>query len=262
MIRQTVASMMVVVAAMLAAPCSAYAQERILVTIVEVVEGDTVRAADSQGRVELIRLAGVDSPELNHPQLGTQCWSQESLGRMRELLPAGEPVSFELESTQRDASGRLLGYVYAGDRNVSEVLATEGHAVFADLPPPARYATQLRAAADSARDQKLGLWQACPGPVVAVAEAPATATPAPAPVVAAAPQPTPTVTFAFIAKPSSSQGGPGDCPPPNTIKGNHSSSGERIYHVRGGQFYDRTWAEECFATEADARAAGYRRSLR
>jgi len=51
----------------------------------------------------------------------------------------------------------------------------------------------------------------------------------------------------------------GECP--GRIKGNIGSSG-KIYHVPGGSFYDRTIAELCFATEADARAAGFRASSR
>src|SRR5919107_764114 len=51
----------------------------------------------------------------------------------------------------------------------------------------------------------------------------------------------------------------GDCPSEAPIKGNASS---RIYHVPGGQFYDRTNAEECFATASDAQDAGYRASRR
>jgi endonuclease YncB( thermonuclease family) len=51
------------------------------------------------------------------------------------------------------------------------------------------------------------------------------------------------------------------------IKGNISSAGERIYHVPGGVFYDATridtaHGEHWFCTEADASAAGWRRSLR
>lgn len=56
---------------------------------------------------------------------------------------------------------------------------------------------------------------------------------------------------------------PGDC----TIKGNISSKGERIYHVPGGQYYSRTRispdkGELWFCTEAEAQAAGWRRSKR
>ena len=50
-----------------------------------------------------------------------------------------------------------------------------------------------------------------------------------------------------------------NCPGSHPIKGNASSM---IYHVPGGAFYARTKPEECFATEADAQAAGYRRSQR
>jgi hypothetical protein len=53
-----------------------------------------------------------------------------------------------------------------------------------------------------------------------------------------------------------------DCPVEYPIKGNFSSSGEKIYHVPGGQFYNRTNPERCFATAADARAAGFRASQR
>ena len=56
---------------------------------------------------------------------------------------------------------------------------------------------------------------------------------------------------------------PGAC----TIKGNISSTAERIYHVRGGQYYGATKVnlakgERWFCTEAEARAAGWRRSRR
>jgi hypothetical protein len=51
------------------------------------------------------------------------------------------------------------------------------------------------------------------------------------------------------------------------IKGNISSRGERIYHVPGGQFYDRTRidvvkGERWFCSEAEAQSAGWRRSKR
>jgi hypothetical protein len=44
-----------------------------------------------------------------------------------------------------------------------------------------------------------------------------------------------------------------------------SNDGERIYHLPGGQFYERTVidvgrGERWFCTEEEARAAGWRRS--
>ncbi len=51
------------------------------------------------------------------------------------------------------------------------------------------------------------------------------------------------------------------------IKGNIPRSGERIYHVPGGAYYDRTKispakGERWFCTEEEALAAGWRKSKR
>ena len=65
------------------------------------------------------------------------------------------------------------------------------------------------------------------------------------------------------AAPSAPAQPPGDC----LIKGNFAKDGERIYHVPGGEFYDATVidvssGESWFCTEAEAAAAGWRRSKR
>jgi hypothetical protein len=54
------------------------------------------------------------------------------------------------------------------------------------------------------------------------------------------------------------------CPLSHPIKGNFTTySGERcIYHVAGGAFYGKTKPERCYASEADARGDGCRRSRR
>ncbi|WDR07570.1 hypothetical protein PSQ90_14990 [Devosia rhodophyticola] len=49
------------------------------------------------------------------------------------------------------------------------------------------------------------------------------------------------------------------------IKGNVSTRGERIYHVPGQRYYNQTrisasHGERWFCSEAEARAAGWRRS--
>ena len=56
----------------------------------------------------------------------------------------------------------------------------------------------------------------------------------------------------------------GDGPGPNgeTIKGNINSKGEKIYHVPGGRFYNKTVPEVWFFTVEEAQAAVYRASKR
>jgi len=66
-----------------------------------------------------------------------------------------------------------------------------------------------------------------------------------------------------LAQPAANDNEPGDC----WIKGNISRDGERIYHVPGGRWYNRTKIDEgqgerWFCSEAEARAAGWRRAQR
>jgi len=49
-----------------------------------------------------------------------------------------------------------------------------------------------------------------------------------------------------------------ECP----IKGNISSTGRNLYHVKGGAFYERVKAERCFNTKAEAEADGFVASSR
>jgi hypothetical protein len=46
------------------------------------------------------------------------------------------------------------------------------------------------------------------------------------------------------------------------IKGNIASGGKKTYHMPGGSFYDRTTPEQCFSSEAEAKAAGFTKSSR
>lgn len=62
------------------------------------------------------------------------------------------------------------------------------------------------------------------------------------------------------------KGGLKDSPyPDRLIKGNINSKSERIYHMVGMRDYNKTWIDECvgekwFATEAEAKAAGWRKA--
>ena len=46
------------------------------------------------------------------------------------------------------------------------------------------------------------------------------------------------------------------------IKGNINSKGVKIYHMPGGMYYKIVKPEQCFATEAEAQAAGFAKSSR
>jgi hypothetical protein len=102
---------------------------------------------------------------------------------------------------------------------------------------------------------------------------PAAAKPTAAPVKPAGSAPTkPVAPKPATAKPASRKPGSGrgvpprtkdDCPNTYPIKGNKTTQnpGDWIYHAPGSRNYASTDPEECFATTADAQAAGYRAPL-
>jgi micrococcal nuclease len=240
--------------------------------VVNVVDGDTVDVVLSGARVRL-RLIGIDTPETVDSRKPVQCFGKEASARAKELL-SGKTVWLEADPTQdnRDAYERLLRYLWLPDGPVlfNLVMVADGYAHEYTYDQPYKYQAAFTGAEAAAREQGKGLWAAstCNGDTVqALAQAkptvPPTTTPRPIPPTAT-PRPLPPTATSVPPMPTKA-GGRADpetrnrCPASHPIKGNADSG---IYHVPGGQFYNATNPEDCFATEEDARTAGYRRSLR
>jgi len=212
--------------------------------VLEVIDGDTIKVT-VQDRVETIRYIGVNTPETKHPTRGAEPGGREATEVNRQLV-AGQQVRLELDVQERDRYGRLLAYVYVGDQMVNAELVRRGYAQVMTVPPNVRHQELFVKLQREAREQKRGLWAD-----------PSEATTPPS-----------TVTQADRQNP---RGQPGvapesawTCPPSHPIKGNFTTySGEPcIHHMPGGQFYGRTKPERCYATEAEARQGGCRRSRR
>lgn len=81
-------------------------------SLVRVHDGDTFYAG-----TETIRLRGIDTPELGQPQ------SRAATNRLAALLHEG-PVT--IIPRAEDVYGRTVADVYVRDRNVADVLRSEG----------------------------------------------------------------------------------------------------------------------------------------
>jgi hypothetical protein len=108
-----------------------------------------------------------------------------------------------------------------------------------------RYSTDYVNAEDSAKAARRGLWA---GTFEMPAELRARATPRKV-------APPARRTPRRVAQPES--GYADGC----LIKGNHSRRGDWIYHLPGMPYYAQTRPETMFCSEAEARAAGYRRAI-
>lgn len=219
--------------------------------VTRIVDGDTIQA--TIGGVPLtIRYIGVDTPESKKPNTPVQCYALEATEANRALV-LGQTVTLERDRTNYDRYGRLLRYVYLTDgRMVNEELVKIGAGFAKRYAPDTRHAVRLDAAQAAAQTARAGLWGACN--VVNGATQPLPGGGAPAPVVGA-PQPTAASTGRGSAAPIDAN----NCPATHPIKGNRNSM---IYHRPGQQAYNKTKPEQCFATDADAVAAGYRAAKR
>ena len=210
-------------------------------TVTRVVDGDTIHVMI--GGVDTpLRYIGIDSPESSDPLFGAKATEAN-----RKLVE-GQKVYLESDVSDVDRYARLLRYVYLADgRMVNEVLAEQGWAYAKAYAPDTKYQSRLVAAQGRGATAKVGMWE------IAAAPAPAAAAPA---AIVESPVVQPTVA------PAPSQAA-GAC----DIKGNISSKGEKIYHVRGMRNYDDTIitegkGERWFCSEQEAVAAGWRRAKR
>jgi micrococcal nuclease len=128
------------------------------VRVTEVVDGDTIHAL-VDGEDESVRYIGIDTPEVD-PQVGVECFGERASERNRELV-AGERVRLVYGAERRDRYGRLLAYVYVGDRLVNAELVAGGFARTLEIEPNTDRAPLLNRLEQQAANAGRGLWGAC-----------------------------------------------------------------------------------------------------
>lgn len=128
--------------------------------VTKVVDGDTVKVM-IDGKIETIRLLGIDTPEVVDPRKPVQCFGKRASEKTKALL-TGKSVLLESDPTQgdRDRYGRLLRYIYLEDGTlINDVLVRQGFAhEYTYQSKPYKYQQQFIDAEREAREQKKGLW--------------------------------------------------------------------------------------------------------
>ena len=238
------------------------------VTVARVVDGDTVEISPAIRGTEDVRLIGIDTPETVDPGEGVEPYGPQASAfatreltgrkvgiefdrgegrpvrsapclRLRERLDVqrgarGEGLRASLPlPAQHDPRGQVRGGAVQGQGFGDRHLGTHrGPAVRTRGPGQRHRRGHARMHGHRQFLRKRHLRLICIGHTTSNGEAP------------------PAARVAPISE--------DDCPPSAPIKGNQSG----LYHVPGGAYYDVTNPEECFATAADAEAAGYEASSR
>jgi micrococcal nuclease len=124
--------------------------------VTRVLDGDTIYVQIG-GQIEKVRYIGVNTPEIHHPTKGTEPYGAAAREANRRLVE-GRWVTLVLDVQPRDRFGRLLAYVYIGNRFVNAELVWQGYAEAATYPPNVRYADYFVDLQRRAREAKRGLW--------------------------------------------------------------------------------------------------------
>lgn len=141
------------------------------VEVTKVSDGDTIRAT-VDGKNQRIRLIGIDSPELAHPDDGIEeeYYGQEAFAFTKEMLE-GERVYLSFDEETYDQYDRILAYLwledprgyeedyeYAEEYQFNCLLLEQGYAKYVRIPPNLTFAKIHKELSDAARAEKIGLW--------------------------------------------------------------------------------------------------------
>lgn len=219
--------------------------------VTRVIDGDTVEI-EIEGIPYRVRFIGINTPEST---TRIEPYGQEASNFTKEYL-TGKTVYLEKDVSETDIYGRLLRYIWLEppkeitDEEIrtkmfNAILVLEGYAEVATFPPDVKYQEYFIKYEQEAREKNLGLW-GLQKKITQDSTSLSNLTEAA----------TITDSSTITQKLYIDEQGRG------LIKGNINSQGEKIYHLPGGMYYDRTDPEVWFKTEEEAQEAGFRKSLR
>lgn len=127
--------------------------------VVRVVDGDTI-VISYNGVDEKVRMIGVDTPESVHPDKTKNTEFGDTVSQFSKSELGGKSVGIEFDVQERDQYGRLLAYVYVGDKMYNKTLLEKGYASVSTYPPNVKYVDDFTALQKKAREDGVGMWAA------------------------------------------------------------------------------------------------------
>ncbi|MSQ26642.1 MAG: hypothetical protein EXR51_00660 [Dehalococcoidia bacterium] len=123
--------------------------------VTAILSGDSIEV-NINGLRQRVRYLGITAPSAVPPE----CFGAQAAARNSELVE-GQLVDLERDSTDADASGRLLRYVYLDATMINAQLVSEGFARVVSSASDTRNRDVLLQKEAEARSAARGLWAAC-----------------------------------------------------------------------------------------------------
>src|SRR4030067_3084667 len=122
--------------------------------VTRVIDGDTIVIKGNQK----VRLIGVDTPELHHPQKPVQHFAREAKEFTQKMIE-GKQIKLEYDWQRKDKYNRVLAYIYLEDGTFLNLEIIKQGYGFAYTKYPFKYSEKFRQAEKEAREQGRGLWK-------------------------------------------------------------------------------------------------------
>jgi micrococcal nuclease len=131
-------------------------------TVVDVVDGDTIKVMLDDGLIYPVRYIGMDTPEDTSQ---TEFYGAQASAKNMELV-YGKTVTMYRDVSEVDGYGRLLRYVFVGDIFVNYELVAQGFAEAKEYPPDTACASYYSNAQQIASASRMGVWSIEATPII------------------------------------------------------------------------------------------------
>jgi micrococcal nuclease len=143
-------------------------KERAFYRVARVIDGDTIKLRSG----ELVRLIGIDTPELRNNAKFKRDLQERHLTKAAEAamgrrsyqftkrLVEGKKIHLKFDKTRYDDYHRVLAYVFLSNGLfVNAQLVKEGYAYPYNVKPDTQYSLLFRRLYNEAKDHRRGLWK-------------------------------------------------------------------------------------------------------
>lgn len=129
--------------------------------VVNVIDGDTIEVEISD-KQELVRLIGINTPEVDSPYTKQECFGPEASDYAKKLLDTKEVYLIpDSNGPNRDKYNRLLRYVFLPNGLFINAEILKNGFAYNYIYEPFEFTKQFDFWEKKAKESKIGLWGEC-----------------------------------------------------------------------------------------------------